>query len=292
MPAEVFDEQRRAWIAAHAGVFMFQKRRAELLGKKIRSRGRDRIGVRPDPHDDQVTPALAFRSASTTTGALESGLVAVIALTAPLGWPLGRLLYGWITTLIPEKLRAYPIPALIWSAVVCGLPLPVLFDPAPGLISALITPWLLAQIPATFLAAGAYGVLEGWLSVDGSTDWWPMTPTQPDVDEDLILGRPGELIMPTVLDPASPDAEPMVLPRGRRPPKVRWLPILSGAALVAIGAAWYGLAVLTAVMSNPAETLQATIDQADGPALSAGRATLETVRHRPALLSVRNPTCI
>jgi len=36
--------------------------------------------------------------------------------------------------------------------------------------------------------------------------------------------------------------------------------------LVAIGAAWYGLAVLTAVMSNPAETLQSTIDQAAGPA--------------------------
>ena len=55
MPAEVFDEERRAWIAARAGIWMFQKRRAELLGKRIRARSRAKVGARPDPHDDQVT---------------------------------------------------------------------------------------------------------------------------------------------------------------------------------------------------------------------------------------------
>ena len=86
----------------------------------------------------------------------------------------------WLTALIPEKLRAYPIPALVWTSVVCGTPLPLLYDPAPRLWSMLVTPWLVAQIPASFLAAGAYGVLDGWLAVDGSTDWWPMTPDGPE----------------------------------------------------------------------------------------------------------------
>jgi hypothetical protein len=124
--ADVFDEQRRAWIAAHAGVWLFQKRRAELLGKKIRARAHMRVGVRPDPHDDQVAPPLALRTPATGTGALESAVVAAAAVAAPLGWPLGRALYTWIATLIPERLRAYPIAALIWTAVVCGAPLPLL----------------------------------------------------------------------------------------------------------------------------------------------------------------------
>jgi hypothetical protein len=254
VPADVFDEQRRAWIAAHAGIFLCQKRRAELLGKRIRARDRDRIGVRPDPHDDYVTAPLALRTASTSTGAVESTLVAALALAAPLGWPLGRVLYGRITTMIPERLPAYPIPALVWTAVVCGLPLPVLFDPRPSLWSAVVTPWLLAQIPAVFAVAGAYGALEGWLAVDGSTDWWPMTPPAAEVDDDLILG-PGDVAMPTVLDPTPRPtmADPNF---GRRtPPKVRWVPILSGAIIGAIGVIWYCWAVLSAVSSDPVDVI-------------------------------------
>lgn len=266
VPAEVFDEQRRAWIAEHAGVLLFQKRRAELLGKRIRSRDRDRIGVRPDPHDDQVTAPLAFRTASTSTGALESVLVAAAALAAPLGWPMGRALYGWITTLIPDRLRAYPIPALVWTAVVCGLPLPVLFDPEPDLWSAVVTPWLLAQIPAVFLAAGAYGVLEGWLAVDGSTDWWPMTPVEPDVDDDLILG-PGEVPMPTVLDPTPQPVEQVPIARRRMPPKIRRLPMVSGCALVLAGSIWYCWAVASALASQPADLIDSTIQADAAPAI-------------------------
>lgn len=238
MPAEVFGEVRRAWIAAHAGVFVCQKRRAEVLGKRIRARGRERVGVRPDPHDDQVTLPLALRSASTPTGALESALVGVAALAAPLGWPLGRALYAAIATLIPDRLRAYPIAALVWTAAGCGLPLPALVEPGPPLWCGLVIPWLLAQVPATFLAAGAYGVLEGWLAVDGSTDWWPMTPVGPDVDDDLILG-PGEVAMATVLDSAarSRSATPGAGPR--TPANMRWTPVVSGSLVAAGGIVWY-----------------------------------------------------
>jgi hypothetical protein len=266
VPIELFDEQRRAWVAAHAGVLLFQKRRAELLGKRIRARDRDRIGVRPDPHDDQVTTPLAFRTASTSTGALESALVAAAALAAPLGWPMGRALYGWIATLIPDRLRAYPIPALVWTAVVCGLPLPVLFDPEPDLWSAVVTPWLLAQIPAVFLVAGAYGVLEGWLAVDGSTDWWPMTPVEPDVDDDLILG-PGEAPMPTVLDPTPQPVEQVPIARRRMPPKIRRLPMVSGCALVLAGSIWYCWAVASALASQPADLIDSTIQADAAPAI-------------------------
>ncbi|WP_454561738.1 hypothetical protein [Mycobacterium haemophilum] len=246
MPAEVFDEQRRAWIAAHAGIFLFQKRRAELLGKKLRSQARARAGARPDPHDDQVTPALVFRSPSTPTGGLETVVVTICAVAAPLGWALGRVAYICILTVIPEKLRAYPVPALLWASVLCGMPLPLLYDPSGNLSSVLVVPWLIAQIPATFLAAGAYGILEGWLAIDGSTDWWPLTPVAADVDDDLILG-PGYVSMPTVLDPKPSTHKPRETPRPCAPARIRWFPMLSGATTAVVLIVWYCCAVLSAV---------------------------------------------
>lgn len=257
MPAEVFDEERRAWIAARAGIWMFQKRRAELLGKRIRARSRAKVGARPDPHDDQVTPPLVFRTASTTTGALETGVVAAIAAAAPIGWPLGRVLYTMIVGLVPERLQSYPIAALAWAAVLSGAPLPLLYDPNPSLASTLIIPWLLAQVPATFAAAAAYGVLEGWLAIDGSSDWWPMTPAQRDIDDTLILG-PAPVSMPTLLDPAGPASSRSVdaprVPR-RRPAPVNWTRLGVPAALAAIGTFWYLSAVMAAAMAVPAELL-------------------------------------
>jgi hypothetical protein len=259
MPAEVFEEERRAWIAARAGIWMFQKRRAELLGKRIRARSRAQVGARPDPHDDQVTPPLVFRTSSTTTGALETGVVAAIAVAAPIGWPLGRMLYAVIVGLIPERLQSYPIAALTWAAVISGAPLPLLYDPNPSLASTLIVPWLLAQVPATFAAAAAYGVLEGWLAIDGSSDWWPMTPAQRDIDDTLILG-PAPVSMPTLLDPPPPassrSADAPRVPR-RRPAPVNWARLAIPAAISAIGTVWYLAAVAGALMSFPAELLAA-----------------------------------
>ena len=252
---DTFGEQRRAWIAAHAGIWLFQKRRAELLGKQLRAQARARVGARPDPHDDDVTPPLMFRRTSTATGAAETGLVVACAVAAPLGWTLGRLLYGWIITLIPEKLRAYPIPALLWGAVVCGAPLPLLYDPAPGLMSMVVAPWMLAQIPATFLAAGFYGVLEGWLVVDGSSDWWPLTPVAASVDDDVFLGT-RDVAMPTVLDPSPREPEPLAVPRRRTPPTIRWVPLLSACALSALGILWYVCAVGSSLMDAPAQLIE------------------------------------
>lgn len=255
MPAEVFDEERRAWIAARAGIWMFQKRRAEMLGKRIRARGRAKVGTRPDPHDDQVSAPLVFRTSSTPTGALETGIVAAVAAAAPIGWPLGRMLYAAIVRLIPEHLQSYPIAALAWAAVLSGAPLPLLYDPNPSLTSTLFIPWLLAQVPATFAAAAAYGVLEGWLAIDGSSDWWPLTPAQRDVDDNLILG-PAPLPMPTLLDPAAtarPDDAPRI-PR-RRPAPISWIRLAIPAAIATTGTLWYLAAVLGAGMAVPTELL-------------------------------------
>lgn len=166
--AHVFDEQRHAWIAAHAGKFVFQRRRAALLNRKLRDRERARIGAHLDPHGAQIAPPpMLFR-------ALEVVIVAVAALAAPIGWPAGRLLYRYMTTLIPKRMRAYPISALLWFAVLdFFVPLLILVD-AP--VSQWPTPvqlWLIIQMPVTFLVAGIYGILEGWLAVEGSTAWWP-----------------------------------------------------------------------------------------------------------------------
>lgn len=186
--AHVFDEQRHAWIAAHSGIFLFQKRRAALLHRKLRDRERNHCGLhlyqrqtpraRADgalyghlgPREIQMAPPpLLLRG-------LEIVVVAVAALAVPIGWAAGRLLYRYITTLIPGKLRAYPIPALLWASVVAMTPLALTASahwPTP------VQLWLLGQGPAIFLVAGIYGILEGWLAVKGSTAWWPPALTAP-----------------------------------------------------------------------------------------------------------------
>ncbi|VBA62383.1 hypothetical protein [Mycobacterium attenuatum] len=260
MPDHIFDDQRRAWIAAHAGVFLFQKRRAELLGKRLRAANRNRTGARPDPHDDQVTAPLLLRTASTPTGSLETAIAVIAALAAPIGWPAGRLLYEWITRrLIPDNLRAYPIPALVWGAIICGAPL-LLLDPSPSLWSSLVVPWLGAQLPAILLAAGMYGILEGWLAVDGSSHWWPMAPKEPDIDDRLLLG-PMESTMPTLLDPAPVKRRPAALTARRTPPKVTWLPLVSGLILAGAGTLWFTAEVIEATVGNADSAISSTDDR-------------------------------
>jgi hypothetical protein len=116
-------------------------------------------------------------------------------------------------------------------------------------------------VTVPFLAAAAYGVLEGWLAVDGSTDWWPMTPLAPDVDDDLILG-PGDVAMPTVLDPSPHPVEEVPIARRRTPPKIRWLPMISGAVVVSFGIVWYGWAVASFLASRPVDVIDSTIQAA------------------------------
>ncbi len=206
-----FDEVRRRWIARHQRSFGFQKRRAELLARTIRERAGERSGARVDPADDDVMHPLPLRPVRTPYAGLDAVIVAVTALLAPVGWPAGRLLYGALARLIPDTVRSYPVAALLWTAVVIGLPLPLLYSPGATLGSAIGVPWLLAQLPATLLAAGIYGILEGWLAVDGARDWWPMRP--PERGDDVDFGWSDEdLTWPGVFGTAPPD------PPGERTP--------------------------------------------------------------------------
>jgi hypothetical protein len=186
---------------------------------------------------------------------MENLLVLVCATAAPLGWPIGRLGYQLVTTLIPERLRAYPIPALMWSAAVAALPL-LFYSPALSLTSELVTPWLLAQIPATLLTASIYGVLEGWLAVEGSSHWWPLTPPAPEVDDNSLLGPP-RLPMTTLLDPAPEPPTARRLPpslhvRRATPPPINWAPLLIAAAINLAIAAWCLISALGTLL-GPAD---------------------------------------
>lgn len=185
-PADRFDEIRRKWIARHQHTFIFQKRRAEILARQIRDRAQILSGARVDPADDDVIHPLLMRPVKTPYAGLDAAIVLVAAVLAPIGWPAGRAVYKAIAQLIPDTLRSYPIAAFMWASVVTGLPLVLLYDPDTTLAQTVLLPWLLGQLPATALAAGVYGILDGWLAVDGSRDWWPMRP--PPAAESVDFG--------------------------------------------------------------------------------------------------------
>jgi hypothetical protein len=187
-PPDRFDDVRREWIARHASVFPIQKRRAEILNRRIRDRHRKLAGARPSPYNDNVIKPLVMRKAETTEGYIEAVAVSVAALLAPIGWPAGIALYQRILGLIPTRLRSYPVLALLWAAVAVGALTLCIYQPDTGLASALLVPWLIAQIPATLLTAGIYGILNGWLAVDGATDWWPLTPRPVPADVNYPMG--------------------------------------------------------------------------------------------------------
>lgn len=185
-PADRFDEVRRKWIARHQHTFIFQKRRAEILARQIRDRAQENTGARVDPADDDIIHPMWARSPETIYAAVDWVIVLTVAVFAPIGWAVGRGIYAFTIQLIPENLRSYPIAAFMWSAVAVGVPLPVIYwlvySGSGTFASTVVAPWVVAQVPAALLAAGVYGILEGWLAVDGSRDWWPMRPPQ-DHDE-------------------------------------------------------------------------------------------------------------
>lgn len=121
-PPDRFDEIRRKWIARYQHGFTFQKRRQEVLARQIRDRAWEKTGARVDPADDDVIHSL-FRRGHTTVYALQDlAIIGVLAIAAPMGWPLGKALYHSVIQLIPEELRSYPITAFMWAAVAVGLP--------------------------------------------------------------------------------------------------------------------------------------------------------------------------
>jgi hypothetical protein len=210
-----FDEMRRAWIAAHLGASTSQHRRAELLGRKVRARQRAVATAVPDPHDDTVIPPLWLRAANSPASQLELLVVLVAAVLAPLGWLAGWLLKQVVTQLIPGTLRGYPVAALLWAGAALGLLIIVLYDPIPTFRQTVLTPWLCAQLAAAFVAAGAYGIAEGWLALPESRQWWPLTPPQRPItaeDAATILGGYD------ITGPALLDAQPLHQPGERTRP--------------------------------------------------------------------------
>jgi hypothetical protein len=155
-----------------------------------------------------------MRPVKTPYAALDFAIVVVATVLAPIGWPAGRAVYKAVVQLIPDTLRSYPIAAFMWASVVTGLPLVLLYDPDTTLAQTVLLPWLLGQLPATALAAGIYGILDGWLAVDGSRDWWPMRP--PPAAESIDFGlQPDDLTLPGIFD-TYPTPEP-----GERTPIAR-----------------------------------------------------------------------
>jgi hypothetical protein len=194
MPVEgedKFDEMRRAWIAAHQGWSTIQRRRAELLGRKVRARQRAVANSVADPHDDTILPPLWMRSAKSPASQVEMIAVCATAVIVPLGWMVGRLVNYVVVQLIPGTLRAYPIGAFVWAGALLGSLIVLFYDPGPTLGQILLAPWMCVQVAAVPVVAGAYGIAEGWLAVPGNDQWWPLAPPKRPItaeDASEILG--------------------------------------------------------------------------------------------------------
>ena len=214
-PPDRFDDIRREWIAHRQGDSLIQRRRAEILGRRVRQRQRIRTVAVPDPHDDTVLPRLMFRQAKSLSSQFERALVLMAAIAAPIGWPLGVALKTAVVQQIPHALRAFPIAAMLWAGAGLGLvtvlAYQLAYDPAGSFEQIVIVPWLCIQLAAIPTVAGIYGIAEGWLAVDGSDQWWPLTPQQRPLtvaDAVAILGA-DDLTGPGVVDalPLHPPGE-------------------------------------------------------------------------------------
>jgi hypothetical protein len=93
--------------------------------------------------------------------------------------------------------------------------LPLLYEPGDSLVSAVAVPWLVALIPAALLTAGIYGVVEGWLAVDGARDWWPMRPPEEVDDVDFGFLQPDDLTGPGVFPTCRDDPPGDPIPSSR-----------------------------------------------------------------------------
>lgn len=210
VPADRFDEIRRKWIARNQRTFIFQKRRAELLARQIRDRDTQRTGARVDTADDDVIHPWYMRPVKTPYAMLDWVILMTGAVLAPIGWPVGKAISKGIVQLIPGELRSYPVTALLWSAALIGAPMPLIYEPGESLSSAVLAPWLAAQIPAALLVAGLYGIAEGWLVVDGARDWWPMSPVEEVEEIDFGFLQPDDLTGPGIFptDEDDPPGDP------------------------------------------------------------------------------------
>jgi hypothetical protein len=218
IPVDRFDDVRREWIAFHQGWSTIQRRRAEQLGRIVRKRQRIRTVAVPDPHDDTLLDPLWLRASKSRASQAELAVVFIAAAIAPIGWPVGVVVKAMITRLIPETLRGFPIAALLWSGVGLGsltvVGYQLVYDPAGSLGQIAVLPWVCVQLAAVPVVAGIYGIAEGWLAVDGSQQWWPLTPVKQQLtaeDAAAVLGGYD------ATGPGLIDARPLNEPHGQRP---------------------------------------------------------------------------
>ena len=142
-----FDEMRRAWIATPQGWSTIQRRRAEQLGRTVRARQRAVATAVPDPHDDTLIPPLWLRTAKSPASQVELLGGVAGARSSPRRVVRRVVLKRVVTRLIPGTLRAFPIATLVWAGAVLGLPIVLLYDPAPTFGQIVLTPWLCFRWP-------------------------------------------------------------------------------------------------------------------------------------------------
>ncbi|SKU69953.1 hypothetical protein [Mycobacteroides abscessus] len=191
IPPDRYDELRREWIQDHWTWSEIQRARLEKLDIVIRRRYAARY--------------FGFW---------------VMLVFVPVGWLLGRGLYKLFASLVPDTLRSFPIPALLWAGFFGGLPMPFIFHPDHGFIAKIAVPWINSQLAGALVIAGLYGIVEGWLAVKGTTQMWPkhlpplaMNP----VDAAAILGADDLTAPPLIAHAEEPEAGMMTPPMRSEP---------------------------------------------------------------------------
>lgn len=228
--------ERASWIENNAGPYGFQRRRAHILNVAYKNRRRAAAGVKTNSRVEGIAERLWLREPANRPGVLELVVVGLCAFMFPIGWPMGRKLYVWLTRRITGKpeapLLTIPIATLMWIGtglltfftVLCGLVGPLLGDftvleHVSSLTVILLGPWLIVQGAGTFLMAGIYGYLEGWLAIAGSTDWWPEPPPPITGNPSRAAGRTPLAERGTPGPPIQPPAR--VLRQPRQPERQR-----------------------------------------------------------------------
>lgn len=195
LPADCSDNIRREWIAYHQGWSTIQRRRAEELGRIVRKRQRIRTSAVPDPHDDTRIDPLWMRAAKSRAARAEVVFVVAAAIIAPIGWAAGWVLKAVLVRQISPTMRGFPVAAMLWGGAALGALAVVVsqlvYDPAGSFGQVAVVPWLCVQVATIPTVAGIYGIAEGWLAVEGSDQWYPLTPVKKPVtaeDAAAVLG--------------------------------------------------------------------------------------------------------
>ncbi len=179
----LYARKRGVWIVNHAGEFVSQAARGQALIRAVDEQERDAHGIE-QAHVEAMPAAAGTRVWSQATW-IEWFVIFGGMLVFPIAWPAGRALYKHFTTWIADRrLQAPPIVALVWlaAAVLALFALIVdgdhdaLYGRGSSMTWMVMFPWLAVQLSGTFLIAGVYGLVEGWLAIPGATDVWPTTP--------------------------------------------------------------------------------------------------------------------